>query len=251
MQKRVARRIPDLITVSSSSASDIAADFGVRPDQLHVVPLGVDTDLFAPRPRPRIAGRMIAVSSADRPLKGIGNLLRAIAALRGQPHGRSHRESLELQLVAKLEPNGPTEKLIAELGISDIVHISNGLSDAELADLFASAEIACIPSLYEGFSLPAVEAMASGTPIVASRAGALPEVLGPEGLCAELAQPGDVEGLTRALARLLDSPERRRRLGLAGRQRALDVFSWPAVAAQTVGVYERAINRAARPHLTR
>jgi glycosyltransferase involved in cell wall biosynthesis len=150
---------------------------------------------------------------------------------------------VELRLVAKVEPNGPTEKLIAELGISDIVHITNGLSDAELAALFASAEVACIPSLYEGFSLPAVEAMASGTPIVASRVGALPEVLGADGACAELVTAADVDALTRALGDLLDSPEKRRSLGNAGRARAINVFSWEAVAAQTVRVYERAIAR--------
>lgn len=237
MQKRVARRIPDLVTVSSSSAADIAEDFGVRPEQLHTVPLGVDTDLFAPAAAPRVPGRIIAISSADRPLKGIGNLLQAVARLRSG-------HDLDVQLVARLEPNGPTEKLIAELGISDIVHISSGVSDAELAALFASAEVACIPSLYEGFSLPAVEAMASGTPVVASRAGALPEVLGPDGECADLVTPGDVDGLTRALGRLLDSPERRHWMGTAGRRRALDVFSWESVAAQTVRVYQQAIARA-------
>ncbi len=145
--------------------------------------------------------------------------------------------------MAKLESNGPTQKQIAELGIADIVHISSGVSDEELAGLLASAEIACIPSLYEGFSLPAVEAMASGTPIVASRAGALPEVLGTQGACAELVTPGDVEELTATLGRLLDSPERRYEIGIAGRQRALDVYSWESVAAQTVAVYERAIER--------
>ena len=237
MQKRVARRIPDLVTVSSSSAADIAEDFGVRPEQLHTVPLGVDTDLFAPADAPRVPGRIIAISSADRPLKGIGNLLQAVARLRSG-------HDLDVQLVARLEPNGPTEKLIAELGISDTVHISSGVSDAELAALFASAEVACIPSLYEGFSLPAVEAMASGTPVVASRAGALPEVLGPDGECADLVTPGDVDGLTRALGRLLDSPERRHWMGTAGRRRALDVFSWESVAAQTVRVYQQAIARA-------
>lgn len=235
MQKTVARRIPDLVTVSSSSAADIAEDFGVRPEQLHVVPLGVDTGLFAPGAH-REPGRVIAVSSADRPLKGIGTLLHAVARLRPQ-------RDVELQLVARLEPDGPTEKLIAELGISDIVRISSGLSDADLAALFASAEIACIPSLYEGFSLPAVEAMASGTPIVASRAGALPEVLGPEGECADLVTPGDVGELTGALGRLLDSPRRRQLLGGAGRRRALEVFSWESVAAQTVRVYEQAAAR--------
>jgi glycosyltransferase involved in cell wall biosynthesis len=157
-----------------------------------VVPLGVDTDLFAPSTQPRIPGRIIAIASADRPLKGVGHLLQAVAKLRTE-------HDLELQLVAKLEPNGPTEKLIAELGISDIVHISSGLSDAALARLFASAEIACIPSLYEGFSLPAVEAMAF--------------------------------------------PEQLHRLGVAGRRRAVEVYSWESVAAQTARVYERAIDR--------
>jgi glycosyltransferase involved in cell wall biosynthesis len=238
MQEQVARQIPDLLTVSSSSAADIVSDFGVSPDQLHVVPLGVNTDLFQPGSGPREPGRVMAIASADTPLKGIATLLKAVARLRVN-------RDLELRLVAKVEPNGPTHKLIAELGISDIVHVTSGLTDSELAALFASAEVACIPSLYEGFSLPAVEAMASGTPIVASRVGALPEVLGTDGACAELVPPADVDALTAALGALLDSPEKRRSLGKAGRARAVNVFSWEAVAAQTVHVYERAIARTA------
>ncbi|MFE3794082.1 glycosyltransferase family 4 protein [Nocardia tengchongensis] len=231
MQKQVARRIPDLITVSSSSARDIEDDFGVSPQQLHTVPLGVDTTLFRPRPAPRRPNLIVAVASADKPLKGIGHLLEAVARLR-------HSHDVELRLVAKLEPNGPTEKAIAELGLADIVTAVSGLGDEELAELLASAQIACIPSLYEGFSLPAVEAMASGTPLVATRAGALPEVTGS---CAELVEPGDATALTAALSRLLRDPDRLRHMGEAGRRRALDVFSWPAVAAQTVAVYEQAI----------
>jgi glycosyltransferase involved in cell wall biosynthesis len=233
MQKQVARQIPELLTVSSSSATDIADDFGVAPGQLHVVPLGVDTELFTPAAN-RVSGRIIAIASADVPLKGISHLLHAVARLRVE-------RNLDVQLVSKLEPNGPTEKLIAELGISDIVNTSSGLSDSELAELLASAEVACIPSLYEGFSLPAVEAMASGTPIVASRAGALPEVVGPDGECARLVRPADVDELTAVLGQLLDSPLERHRLGAAGRRRALEVFSWESVAAQTVSVYKRAI----------
>ncbi|MDT5077655.1 MAG: hypothetical protein QOJ80_2292 [Mycobacterium sp.] len=236
MQKRVARRIPELLTVSSTSAADIAEDFGVLPSQLQVVPLGVDTELFTPAEH-RVRNRIIAIASADVPLKGVSHLLHAVARLRVE-------RDLELQLVAKLEPNGPTEKLIAELGISDIVHSSSGLTDAELAALLSSAELACIPSLYEGFSLPAVEAMASGTPIVASRAGALPEVVGPDGECARLVNPGDVDDLTRVMGELLDSPLELRRLGAAGRRRAVDVFSWESVAAQTISVYERAMMEA-------
>ncbi|WP_197379633.1 glycosyltransferase family 4 protein [Mycolicibacterium mengxianglii] len=236
MQKRVARTIPDLLTVSTTSATDIAADFGVSPEQLHVVPLGVDTTVFAPTERPRVPGRIIAIASADVPLKGVSNLLQAVAKLRTE-------RDVELQLVARLESKGPTEKLIADLGISDIVHISSGLTDADLAALLASAEIACIPSLYEGFSLPAVEAMASGTPIVASRAGALPEVLGQNGAAAVLVQPGNVEELTKSLGELLDSPDQLHRMGIAGRRRAVEVYSWESVAAQTVTVYRRAIDR--------
>ncbi|MGD9619191.1 MAG: glycosyltransferase family 4 protein [Mycolicibacterium sp.] len=235
MQKAVARRLPELITVSSTSSADIAADFGVSAGQLHVVPLGVNTEQFCPAGR-RVRNRVIAVASADVPLKGVSHLLRAVARLRVE-------RDLELQLVAKLEPNGPTEKLIAELGISDIVHTSSGLSDAELAKLLASAEVACIPSLYEGFSLPAAEAMASGTPIVASRAGALPEVVGVDGECARLVAPADVAELTTVLGRLLDSPRELRRLGENGRRRALEVFSWESVAAQTVAVYQKACER--------
>ncbi|WP_199255852.1 glycosyltransferase family 4 protein [Mycolicibacterium mengxianglii] len=236
MQKRVARTIPDLLTVSTTSATDIAADFGVSPEQLHVVPLGVDTTVFAPTERPRVPGRIIAIASADVPLKGVSNLLQAVAKLRTE-------RDVELQLVARLESKGPTEKLIADLGISDIVHISSGLTDADLAALLASAEIACIPSLYEGFSLPAVEAMASGTPIVASRAGALPEVLGQDGAAAVLVQPGNVEELTKSLGELLDNPDQLHRMGIAGRRRAVEVYSWESVAAQTVTVYRRAIDR--------
>ena len=118
MQKDVARQIPELLTVSSTSAADIAEDFAVSPDQLHVVPLGVDTELFKPAER-RVRNRIIAIASADVPLKGVAHLLHAVARLRVE-------RDLELQLVAKLEPNGPTEKLIAELGISDIVHSSSG-----------------------------------------------------------------------------------------------------------------------------
>ncbi len=238
MQKKVARQIPDLLTVSSSSAADIVTDFGVSPGQLHVVPLGVNTELFKPVSSPRQPGRVMAIASADTPLKGVSTLLHAVAKLRSS-------RNLELRLVARVEANGPTHKLIAELGISDIVHITSGLSDAELATLLASAEVACIPSLYEGFSLPAVEAMASGTPVVASRVGALPEVLGTEGACAELVAPADVDALTLALGQLLASPERRRSLGAAGRVRAVNVFSWDAVAAATARVYQQAIERRA------
>ncbi|QIZ36956.1 glycosyltransferase family 4 protein [Saccharopolyspora sp. ASAGF58] len=239
MQGRVARRIPQLLTVSESSALDIRRDFGVGAQQLRVVPLGVDAEVFKPPTAPRVPGRIVAMASADTPMKGIGTLLEAVAKLRTE-------RTVELVLVAKPTPGGPTEQRIEELAIGDVVRTVNGLSDAALAELLGSGEVACVPSLYEGFSLPTVEAMACATPLVASRAGAIPEVAGPDGECADLVPPGDAEALTAALAGLLDSDDRRQRLGAAGRARVLAKYSWKSVAAATVDCYAEAIARRAR-----
>jgi glycosyltransferase involved in cell wall biosynthesis len=238
MQARVARRLPVLIGVSDAAAADTAADFRVDPARIHVVPLGVDVELFAPA-GPRAPGRIVAVASADHPLKGVDHLLDAVAKLRVD-------RDVELHLVSTLEPGGPTERRIAALGIGDAVRVRSGLTDAELAALLASAEVMAVPSRYEGFSLPTVEAMACGTPVVASRAGALPEVVGTDGECGVLVPPGDVDALAAALAGLLDSPADRERMGAAGRARATGRFSWTAVAEATTAAYGAAI-AAARP----
>jgi glycosyltransferase involved in cell wall biosynthesis len=123
------------------------------------------------------------------------------------------------------------------------VRFVHGISDADLVDVMGSAEVACVPSLYEGFSLPTAELMACETPLVVSRAGAIPEVVGPDGECADLVTPGDVGELYDALGRLLDDPERRARMGAAGRRRVLEEFSWHAVAVATAEAYERAVAR--------
>jgi glycosyltransferase involved in cell wall biosynthesis len=109
--------------------------------------------------------------------------------------------------------------------------------------MLASAQTAVVPSLYEGFSLPAVEHMASGTPLVASRTGALPEVTGDAAL---LVKPGDAEELAAALRGLLESPAKRERLSAAAWRRVQERFTWSAVARATVAEYERAI-AAAQP----
>lgn len=235
MQKRVARRIPHLLTVSRSSADDIVRDFGVDPDAVTVVPLGVDTAVFAPNDVPRIRGRIVAVASADVPLKGVRHLLEAVAKIRTE-------RDVELELVSKVAPGGPTAASIDELAIGDIVHTRSGLDEAELARLLASAEVACVPSLYEGFSLPTIEAMACGTPLVVSRTGAIPEVVGPDGVCADLVPPGDSEALARALRRVLDDEPRRREMGARGRARACERYGWTAAAEATAACLQAAID---------
>ncbi|MFZ2511297.1 MAG: glycosyltransferase, partial [Gordonia sp. (in: high G+C Gram-positive bacteria)] len=145
---------------------------------------------------------------------------------------------VSLTLVSKLDPKGPSARLIEQLSIGDKVSVVSGLDDEELAALLASAEIACVPSLYEGFSLPAVEAMSCGTPLVATRAGAIPEVVGD---AAVLVEPRNAEGLAEAIRDLLDDPDRAAALGADGRRRVLDNYSWAAVAAATAERYRAAI----------
>jgi len=234
MQARVARRVGPVLTGSESSRADILADFKVPPANVRVIPLGVDTRLFHPRPGPRVPASIIAVASADSPVKGIPTLLRAFAKIQTE-------RAAALTVVGKPAPGGPTEQLLGELSLEGKVRFVTGISDAELAELVASTEVAVVPSLYEGFSLPAVEHMASGTPLIASRTGALPEVTGD---AAVLVSPGDAEELAGAIRRLLDSPREREVLSAAALRRVRERFAWPAVARATVAEYRRAIGTA-------
>jgi glycosyltransferase involved in cell wall biosynthesis len=227
MQRRVARRLDTIITVSDNSAADLVADFGVRPDVVRVVPVGVDIDVFRPPAAPRVPGRIVTVSSSDSPMKGVRVLLEAVAKLRT---GRD----VELVVVGRPKPDGPVARSVTELGLGDAVRFVSGLPDPALAELLGSAEVAVVPSLYEGFSIPAAEAMACGTPVVASRAGALPEVVGD---CGVLVAPGDAGELADALGALFDDDVRRRRLGAAGRQRVEQRYTWRATAEATAAVY--------------
>jgi glycosyltransferase involved in cell wall biosynthesis len=237
MQARVAKRLPHLVTVSRNSAADIVREFGVAPGAVTVVPVGVDTEVFRPPAAPRVPGRIVSVASSDSPLKGARVLVEAIAKL-------ATERDVELVMVGRPKADGPVARLIDDLSIGDRIRFVHDLSDEALASLLGSAEVAVVPSLYEGFSIPAVEAMACATPLVASRAGALPEVVGD---CGVLVEPGDATDLALALANLLDDPARQQRLGRAGRERACDNYSWAHIAAATAEVYERAI-RDSRAH---
>ena len=164
-------------------------------------------------------------------------LLRALARVREEHPG------VRLTLVSKLKRKGEAARLLDSLGLRDAVDLVSGVDDDELADLVGTAEISVVPSMYEGFSLPAVEAMASGCALVASRAGALPEVVGTDDRAARLVEPGNVDELAREISALLADPAERRRLAEGGRERVMERYSWAAVARRTVEVYEAAIAR--------
>ncbi|MBB4892676.1 glycosyltransferase involved in cell wall biosynthesis [Streptomyces olivoverticillatus] len=239
MQGRVARRLPSVLTVSGSSRQEIVDHLGVRPERVHVVHIGADTTLFSPDPSvPRIPGRIVTTSSADVPLKGLVYLVEALATLRaGNPDAH-------LVVVGKRAENGPVAAAIRRYGLEGAVEFVKGITDAELVDLVRSAEVACVPSLYEGFSLPAAEAMATGTPLVATTGGAIPEVAGPDGETCLAVPPGDAAALAAALDRLLGDEELRRRLGAAGRERVLARFTWRQAAIGTAEHYRAAMARA-------
>ncbi|WHM38918.1 glycosyltransferase family 4 protein [Streptomyces sp. BPTC-684] len=236
MQKRVARRLPSVLTVSGSSQREIVEHLGVREDRISVVHIGADTDLWSPDPSvAEVPGRIVTTSSADVPLKGLVFLVEALAKVRAE-HPEAH-----LVVVGKRAEDGPVAQAIEKYGLGDAVRFVKGITDAELVDLVRSAQVSCVPSLYEGFSLPAAEAMATGTPLVATTGGAIPEVAGPDGETCLAVPPGEPGALAAALNRLLADPELRARLGAAGRERVLDRFTWARAAEGTAELYRSAI----------
>jgi len=237
MQAAVAPQLTRLLTVSESSRRDIARHLHVPEAQVHVVHNAVDVARWVPRPGiVRRPGRIITTASADVPLKGLTHLLEAVAKVRTE-------RDVELVVVGRLNELGPTAEAIDRLGVRDAVTFTHGITDDEFVDLYATAELAAVPSLYEGFSLPAAEAMACGVPLVATTGGAVPEVVGPDGEAALLVPPADAGALAAAMVELLDDPARRERMGAAGRRRAVERFSWSRAARETVAHYRAALLR--------
>jgi glycosyltransferase involved in cell wall biosynthesis len=232
MQLEVGRRIPRILTVSESSRSDLASHMGFDLSRVVVVPVGVDHHRFRPLPDiARVPGRLMTTASADVPLKGLVPLLEALAKV------RTERDA-DLVVVGRPRPASKVWRTIDRLGLGDSVRFVSDVSDERLVELYAEAEVAVVPSLYEGFSLPAVEAMACGIPLVATTGGALPEVVGKDGETGLLVPPGDPGALAMAIGAALDSAQLRSRLGRAGRARVLERFTWRATALKTIEQYE-------------
>ena len=221
MQMNVAKRIPRLVTVSENSRRDIVAQMGVAEDRLHIVPVGVDQQTFRPMPDvARVPGRVMTTASADVPMKGLVPLLEAIAKLRVE------REDVHLVVIGKQKEKSKIPAVLERLGLERAVEFVSGVAQERIIELYAEAQVAVVPSLYEGFSLPAIEAMACGVPLVATTGGALPEVVGPDGEAALSVPTNDPSALAIAIGRLLDDAELRSRIGEAGRNRVLDRFTW-------------------------
>ncbi len=235
MQKKVVQKLDHVVTVSEQSRRDITAAFGRPAEKIDLICNGIDTDTFTPRPHiERKPFRIMTTASSDQPLKGLRYLLLALNQL------RPRYPQLELLVIGKLNPNGETHKLLDQLSLKDAVQFVSGISTETLVDYYAQASIAVSPSLYEGFGLPAGEAMACGTTVVSSNGGALPEVVGDAGV---VVPAGDSDALASALARLLDNPDKCRELGLAGRRRIQQKFSWQIAAREFTDYYYNVIEQ--------
>jgi len=234
MQKKVSKRMSHIITVSNRSKHDISSEFNIPPGRFRVVANGVNTDIFHPLDGiKRDENHIIVTNSADTPLKGLKYLLEAIASIRRK------RQDIKLTVIGKPKKGGVIEKLVWELGISSHVHFTGRIRDEEFSHYYATATMAVVPSLYEGFGLPAGEAMACKVPVISTMGGALPEVVGDAGI---LVPPGDARELEKAILYLMDHPQERSRLAEKGYARVMKYFTWTNAALKHVEVYKEAIN---------
>lgn len=238
MQAFVTRRLDRVLTSSRLGAREIERDFRVRPDRLAIVGNGLDTSLFRPRPsEPRAEREILCIGRASDPNKGIDVLLEALARLPAD---------VRLRLVDEDHPLHLVRTRGRELGVEGRVTITGRVPVDELVRLYSCASLVVVPSRYEGFGLPAAEAMACGTPVVASAAGALPEVMA-VGRGGVLAPAGDAPAFAAAIARLLADPAARARLADGARERIEAAYSWPRIAVRTAEVYRDVLaERAAR-----
>jgi glycosyltransferase involved in cell wall biosynthesis len=235
MQRVVARQMDHVMTVSESSKVDIHHDFGVPLARKQVVPVGVDPDMFKPIPSvQRVPGRILCTTSSDITMKGLAYLLEAVAKLRTE-------RPVEVVIIGKPRAESRTPQIIAQYGLTDVVSFVHGVSDQRIVELYSECDLAVVPSLYEGFSLPAIEAMSSGVPLLATTGGALPEVAGTHGETCFLVPPGDSEAMAEMMRRALDDDAWRERVGAAGRQRVIDNWSWQHTARATVEQYRRVL----------
>jgi len=232
MQGEVARSMPLVLTVSETARRDIVEKMGLVDTRMRVTPLGVDREVFRPRPDVAVEpGRVFTMASANVPLKGLDSLLQALVLVRRQV------PAAHLVVVSHAWEDTAIPVRIEELGLTGAVQRVKDLTDEQLGHAYSRSEVAVVPSQYEGFSLPAVQAMASGVALVATTAGALPEVTGDDGTTAVLVAPDRPALLADAIVALLQDPAMRQRIAAAALERAIAQYDWARCAERTVGAY--------------
>lgn len=232
MQRLVSRRIDRVIAVSNSSAEETTRSFKVSPDRLRVVYNGIDSELFKRDDSIRREPNSLIVVRGEGPIKGLHYLLRALQLLKDEME-------VNLTLVGNPPANGKfPASLVRECGLEGRVNYTGKIGAEELVRCYSAAEVAVVPSLYEGFGFPAGEAMSCQVPLIATKAGALPEVTGEDGEAGMLVPPADSAALAGAIRRLLGDELLRKKMGQAGRKRVERNFTWRQAVEKTVEVYQ-------------
>jgi glycosyltransferase involved in cell wall biosynthesis len=236
--RRSALSAAHIITVSEFSAREIRAAYGLPASRITVIPHGIDPGTIhsgdgVPLP-PGVSEPFLLHVGDLHERRNLGVIVDALAAARG-------RDGLaNLTLVLAGVDRGHAAVLLARAqanGGGESVRVVGPVSEAELGALYRRARALTYPSLYEGFGLPVLEAMAAGTPVLASRAASMPEVLGDAGV---LIEPQDVRAWTEAIVRVATDDAWRRNLAAAGEARAA-TFTWSRAAAQTLDVFRQVV----------
>jgi glycosyltransferase involved in cell wall biosynthesis len=237
MQRLVAARVDRIITGSQNSARSIVQVLGLPSEQVCPILDGVDVETFRPvQGVEKEPGSLLFVGNSEDLNKGAPYLMAALGRLRG-------RVSFHLTLVdRKPEDLKVVPPLVRRYGLGNDVTYTGRVSNEELRRLYGRSQVLVSPSLYEGFGLPAAEAMACGTAVVATSAGAFPEVVA-DGVTGVLTPPADPDALAEAIRALLVDAELCRRMGEAGRRRVVRRFTWRETARQTAALYEEVLAR--------
>ncbi|MCX7047093.1 MAG: glycosyltransferase family 1 protein [Candidatus Sumerlaeota bacterium] len=236
---RSAREAARVAVDSESTRRDVIELMRLDPAKLRVVPLGVGEEFFVDRVAPETEARLRRIIGAGGPFlltvgtmeprKNLDTLIRAYARLRAQMP-----DAPPLVIAGRRGWFcGRLETLTHELGLGDSVRFPGFIPDDDLPSLLALATVFVCVSLYEGFGLPALEAMAAGAPVVASNASSLPEVIGSAGA---LVNPSDAESIARSLQSLLRSSDDRARRIESGRRQARQ-FPWQRCALSMLDIY--------------
>jgi glycosyltransferase involved in cell wall biosynthesis len=233
MQKFVAKRLKKIVVPSNSSMEDIKEEFHVDKNKMERVMNGIDLNVFYPDSKiQKIPFKLVTVASADVPLKGLDYLLNALSDL------AEVYSDISLSIIGEQKKGGHTERLIKKLNLEKRVNFFSNLTQEDLRKTYCEAELAIIPSLYEGFGFAAIEAMACGVPLISSSGGALPEVIKDTGI---IIPPKNVKEIYNSVDYLLSSPHIAKELAEKGLQRANSKFSWAAIAKKLEKVYYKEI----------
>jgi glycosyltransferase involved in cell wall biosynthesis len=234
MQKKVAPNLKHIITISNSSKEDIQAEFKIEEDSIDMIWNGIDIDTFKVRDDKKIIeNRIVTTASADIPLKGLKYLIASLPSI------IKEFPLTHLKVIGTSPQDSTMRALISDLDLNDKVSFNSELTESEVVDIYSSADIAVIPSLYEGFGFGAGEAMACGVPLISTTSGGLKDVIGDAAIQIESESS---DSISKAVIDLFSDDQKKVHYSKIGRERIEKEFSWNLAARKYLKVFKKAID---------